>query len=139
MARYATWGALALIGAMAFFMALGFGWGRGPQIGSAPLPAALSVGLMVLSVLGLILPGAGRGAVPDGRPFGAVVARVVLFIMTVEVLGLIPATVLSMAAAYLGQVERRFAGFVIFASCFAVAVWLVFTLGLGLPVPAFGG
>ncbi|MBP0484530.1 tripartite tricarboxylate transporter TctB family protein [Sagittula salina] len=139
MARYATWITLALLGAAAFIMALRFGWGRGPQIGSAPLPAALSAGVVIVSVLGLLVPERGEVLPPDWRPFGAVVGGVVIFILSVEALGLVPATVLCMAVAYLGQSERRYAGFLTYAVCFAAGVWVVFTQGLGLPVPAFGG
>ena len=83
-------------------------------------------------------------AQPDGVPApvytgAAVVAAVVIFIATVENLGLIPASVLSMIAAYLGQTNWKFTGFLFYAVCFATAAWLLFTKGLGMPLPAFGG
>lgn len=144
MARQVTWGALALIGAAAFLMALGFGWGDGPRIGSAPVPALLAAGLAAVAVWGVLTPATGddggpSDTAPEWRPFGAVAAGVVLFILTVDWLGLIPAVLACMAAAYLGQTERRYAGFLLYAVPFAVGVWALFSLGLGLPVPAFGG
>lgn len=138
MAHYATWGILALLGAGALVMALDFGWGGGPQIGSAPLPVALSTGLVIVSILGLVTPADEEAFGPDWRPFGAVVVAVILFILTVDVLGMIPTVLLSMTAAYLGQSERRYAGFIAYALCFGAGVWILFTIGLGLPVPAFG-
>lgn len=139
MSRYLTWGILAVAGAVAFVVALGFGWGRGSQIGSAPLPVALSAGLVIVSVLGMLAPSVEEVAGPDWRPFAAVVAAVLIFIAGIDRIGMIPTTMLSMAAAYAGQSERRLVGFVVYAAGFAAGAWVLFTIGLGLPVPAFGG
>lgn len=140
MARSLTWAFLSLFGAAAFIIALDFGRGAGPRIGSAALPLILSGGIVLISILGLVVPGLDGGEKPFNlRPFAAIVASVVLFILTADGLGLIPATLLTMFAAYLGQGERRFAGFLLYAALFAIAIWLIFAVGLGLPIAAFGG
>jgi hypothetical protein len=143
MAGYLTWGALGLVGAGAFWMALGFGWGSGPRIGSAPLPVLLSGLLVVVALWGLVETLLGRardrGAAPEWRPLVAVAAAVALFAATVEHIGLVPATLGCMFAAYLGQTEPGHGAFMVYAAGFAAVVWLIFSKGLGLPVPAFGG
>lgn len=138
----ATCALVALIGAGAFWVALGFGWGAGPRIGSAYLPLLLS-GLLVISGLwgtlqSLKTANDQSAMAPDWRAFGAVMGAVILFMATIESIGLIPATLICMVVAYLGQIERRYGSMLLYASFFAGTVWLVFSVGLGMPVPAFG-
>lgn len=142
MVKYLTWAVLGLCGAAAFVIALGFGHGQGPRIGSAAFPLALSAGIVLVSLWGLGAAIAGAEDEPSTlqlRPLLAVSGAVVFFILAIDRAGILPATVGSMVIAYLGQTERRFAGFLLFAVLFALSVWIVFTVGLGLPVGAFGG
>ncbi len=140
MARYVTWGILCLVAGAAFIQALSFGFGSGPRIGSAIIPLALSGGIALLSVTGLVRAGREQGTdTLDLRALAAVGAGVVVFILTVERAGLIPATLLCMGIAYAGQSEARYLDFVAYAAVFAVGVWAIFIAGLGLPVRAFGG
>lgn len=140
MASYATWSALGALGIIAFWMALGFGWGAGPRIGSAYLPLLLSGLLTVVALCGLFetwwrkMEGAGL----QWRPLLAISAAVGFFAAFVEYVGLVPTVLFCMGIAYLGQTEARFQQFTVFTVCFAVLVWLVFVKGLGLPVKAFG-
>lgn len=139
MARYVTWLLLGLCGGAAFILALDFGYGSGPRIGSAVFPLVLSAGLVLVSFWGLI---AGRDEVRAyfaPRPFVAVSASVLVFILTVDRIGIIPSTVFAMLVAYLGQAERGYLAFLVYALVFAAAIWALFSLGLGLPIPAFGG
>lgn len=141
MAGFATWALVFLFGAGAFVMAFGFGYGSGPRIGSAVFPLLMSGGIMLTAAWGLVAAAIGReesGGHPDLRPLGAVTASVVLFILTVDRLGIIPAILLCMAVAYLGQAERGYLFFLSYAAIFAAGVWLLFSIGLGLPVAAFG-
>jgi hypothetical protein len=143
MARYLTWAVLGTCGIAAFAIALGFGHGSGPRIGSAAFPLAISGGIVLVSAWGLVAAIAGGGeeeaTALRPRPLLAITAAILFFILTIDRFGILPATVGSMIVAYLGQTERRYAGFLIYAVLFAGAVWLVFTVGLGLPVGAFGG
>ena len=141
MAAFATWASVFLFGVGAFVMALGFGYGSGPRIGSAVFPLLMSGGIVLTALWGLVAAATGReesGGRPDLRPFGAVAASVALFILTVDRLGIIPASVICMAVAYLGQVERGYLLFLGYATLFAAGVWLLFSVALGLPVAAFG-
>ena len=71
------------------------------------------------------------------RAFLSVTAAVTVFILLVEVVGLLPTVVLSMAIAYAGQSERRYPFFIAHACVFAVGVWLIFSYVLNLPIPPF--
>lgn len=139
MARYATWLLLGLCGVGAFILALDFGYGSGPRIGSAAFPLVLSGGLVLVSLWGLLF---GRDEVRGhfaSRPLLAVTAAVLVFILAVDRVGIIPSTVASMLVAYLGQTERGYLAFLVYAAVFAVVVWALFSFGLGLPIRAFGG
>lgn len=139
MTKYLTWGLLGLIGAGAFVLATGFRTGARGQIGSAELPLILSAGLVLVALWGLV---AARGAPshpPQWRPLGAVAASVLAFILLVEPFGLVPAALASMTLAYLGQRATDWGLFALCALGFAGVLWLIFIVGLGLPVGAFGG
>lgn len=139
MTRVVTWGLLGAVGATAFVIALSFGFGSGSSIGSAPVPLLLSGGIVFVSLWGIVSDAGAEASSLELRPLAAVAAGVLLFILSVEWLGLVPATVVVMFTAYLGQEERRFFGYFVYTILFAGAVWLLFSVGLGLPVGAFGG
>src|SRR3546814_13635180 len=70
----------------------------------------------------------------DRRPFLAIVTAVLLFALVVERLGLVPAVVLCMVAAYAGQVRSRYVFFAVSAFVFGFGTWVLFSYGLGLPL-----
>lgn len=141
MARYAIWGILGFLSTSAFWMALGFGWGAGPRIGSAHLPLLLSAGLSVIALWGLCDTWRKgiSGAAIQWRPLLMISAAVALFIFFVDQLGLIPMAILCTVLAYLGQTETEYRQFFAFSLGFALLAWLVFIKGLGLPLKAIGG
>lgn len=139
MTRYITWGVLGLIGAGAFVLALGFRTGARGQIGSAELPLVLSGGLVLVALWGLATARAEESFPPQWRPLAAVTAAVAGFALLVEPFGLVPATLVSMTLAYLGQRATDWGLFALYTAGFAAALWLIFIVGLGLPVGAFGG
>ena len=72
------------------------------------------------------------------RPFLAVLASVLVFILLVERAGILATTVIAMLTAYAGQEEGRYGFFLVFAVSFAALVWLTFSIGFGLPLRATG-
>src|SRR3546814_16556611 len=66
----------------------------------------------------------------DRRPFLAIVTAVLLFALVVERLGLVPAVVLCMVAAYAGQVRSRSVFFAVYAFVFGFGTWVLFSYGL---------
>lgn len=139
MSHIASWGVLILIGVIGFVIALGFGQGESTGIGSGSMPLLLSGLLVAIALVGLFTSPDTSVAALELRPFLAVAGGIVLFVVAVERLGLIPTAMLTMMVSYLGQQQRAYVEFFLFATLFAGAVWLLFTLGLGLPVPAWGG
>src|SRR3546814_9965820 len=86
---------------------------------------------------GMIFGQSGPIAELDRRPFLAIVTAVLLFALVVERLGLVPAVVLCMVAAYAGQVRSRYVFFAVYAFVFGFGTWVLFSYGLGLPLAPF--
>ena len=70
-------------------------------------------------------------------PAVSVVAAIALFSQTLEALGLIPATILLTLCACLAQQPYRLTRSVVLAITLSVLAWLIFVVGLGMPVSAF--
>lgn len=139
MSRSIVWLSLGSLGAVAFVMALGFGFGGGSAIGSAVFPLAMAGVLIAMSVLGLVFQNqTERSLSVEIRPMTAIAASVILFMLLVEWAGIIPTAVICMVTAYAGQTDTRYGGFLIYSLLFGVALWLIFALLLGLPVSALG-
>src|SRR3546814_8836786 len=84
-------------------------------IGAAVYPLILSATIVLLALHGMIFGQSGPIAELDRRPFLAIVTAVLLFALVVERLGLVPAVVLCMVAAYAAQVRRRYVFFAVYA------------------------
>lgn len=132
-----SWICLTILGAAGCYIAyMTLSIGTAINIGSAVYPLILSGIILVISLKGAIF---GDNAGPDElnlRGFIGVVGSVVVFIATIETLGLIPSVIASMVVAYAGQVKGGYRFFLIYASLFAIGTWLLFTFALGLPLPA---
>ncbi|ESR24891.1 tripartite tricarboxylate transporter TctB family protein [Lutibaculum baratangense] len=136
MRRDLLWLVLAVLGGVAFVVALGFRMGTVSNIGSAVYPLMLSGTIVLISGYALLAGGDAASKPFDVRPFGAIVSAVLLFVLLVERVGLVPAVVVSMVAAYAGQSEGGYLSFLVYAGLFALGTWLLFSFVLGLPLPA---
>ncbi len=136
--RHPIWLILALGGASTFWLATGYGHGSLVRIGSGILPMALSVAIIMLSLWSFAFPRDEDQAPFALRPFVAVVLAVIFFILLIERLGMVPTVVITMLTAYLGQVQRNFLPFLLYAVLFAFAAGLLFSVALTLPIPLFG-
>src|SRR3546814_4426225 len=87
-------------------------------IGAAVYPLIFSATIVLLALYGMIFGQSGPIAELDRRPFLAIVTAVLLFALVVERLGLVPAVVLCMVAAYAGQVRSRYVFFAVYAFVF---------------------
>src|SRR3546814_18670127 len=99
-------------------------------IGAAVYPLILSATIVLLALYGMIFGQSGPIAELDRRPFLAIVPAVLLFAQVVERLGLVPAVVLCMVAAYAGQVRSRYVFYAIYAFVFGSGPWGLFSYGL---------
>ncbi len=137
MARDFSWLFIAVLGAAAFYFALDFKFGTLANVGSAVYPLILSSAIVLISLYSFIFSPREEPMPMNRRAFLSVTASVAVFILLVEVAGLLPTVVLSMVIAYGGQSERRYPFFIAYACVFAVGVWLIFSYALNLPIPPF--
>ena len=132
------------------FAALGLGFvviardyhlGTAQQMGPGYFPTVLGILLAVIGVVLTIkgmLVGSGRLEPFAWRLLAIVLASVVLFGLTVRGAGLVPAVILLTAVSLTASDRFRLATAAILAAVLAGFCWLVFTVGLGQPLPAFG-
>ncbi len=137
MARDFSWLFIAALGAAAFYFALDFKFGTFANVGSAVYPLILSAAIILISLYSFVFSPREEPMLMNRRAFLSVTAAVAVFILLVEVAGLLPTVVLSMVIAYAGQSERRYPFFIAYACVFAVGVWLIFSYALNLPIPPF--
>lgn len=110
--------------------------GTAINIGSAVYPLILSGVIVIISLYGVIFGDRDDPKELNFRGFSGVVGAVVVFILTIEHIGIVPSVIVSMVIAYAGQAQGGYRFFLVYASLFGVGTWLLFTLALGLPLPA---
>ncbi|MGQ7791994.1 tripartite tricarboxylate transporter TctB family protein [Faunimonas sp. B44] len=126
-----------------FFVAGAFGmnWGTAQRMGPGYLPLVLGILLIGLSLVSLFQ--AGPPEVTEEtiawRPLIACAAAIVAFGLGLRWLGFIPAVVLAVVLASLGDRTARPVVTIALAVFLAVSAWAIFRLGLNLPMPAFRG
>ncbi|MDX9860650.1 MAG: tripartite tricarboxylate transporter TctB family protein [Rhodospirillales bacterium] len=133
-----SWIFLTLLGAATIFIAYStLRMGSVINIGSAVYPIILAGIIFLVSLHCVIFGDDEAPRALNIRGFAGVVASVVVFIAAVEHIGMVPTVVLSMLVAYAGQSKGGYTFFLVYAVLFGLATWLLFTVALGLPVPAF--
>jgi hypothetical protein len=133
---------LALVGLIFLVPAFGYGIGSLTAMGAGFLPMAVSAITIGLGLAILVQGLRGRLAeVPEiaWRPLVAVAAGMAAFALLVERLGMVPAIIAAVFLAALGDRESRPLGTIVLAVFLCIGVWLVFAVGLGLPIRAFRG
>lgn len=132
---------IAGIGLFFFLGALQYEVGSAANMGPGYLP--MMVGGITTGLGFIILIGAFRGALPmprlEFRPKLAVLTAITVFGLSFEATGLIPAVVLTSIIASLGDSDVRVLPMLILAVTVAIGSWLLFSIGLSLPFPAFEG
>lgn len=71
------------------------------------------------------------------RPLLMVILAVVAFGLTIRFLGLVPAIFVTVVIASFGDVQLRLPGALILAAGLSVLCWLIFIVGLNLPIQTF--
>lgn len=133
-------GALMIAGGTWFaFYALNYNLGTLRRMGPAYFP--LSIGILVVAFgLIILVPALFRAGTlprPEWRPFLAICIAVLGFALLVDRFGLIPAVLLlTVLAAFAERNPSLRLTLILAASLAAIAV-LVFTMGLGIPIPAY--
>ena len=137
----------ALVAAIGLFFLIGslsYDIGDSQQMGPGYFPFVLGGGTVLMG-LAIALPALRRrvDAAPlsfgNLRPLVAILLGVAAFGAGLSYLGLVPAVLASVAISALGHQPVRLLPTAILAVCTAAASWLVFIMGLGLPLVAFKG
>ncbi|MBU8546343.1 tripartite tricarboxylate transporter TctB family protein [Roseomonas sp. ROY-5-3] len=109
------------------------------RMGPGAFPAGLGL-LNALFGLLILVPAffrKGEMPVPAIRPLLAIIAGGLSFAFLIEPAGLVPATVALVFVVALAEQKQRWLRTAILAAALSVMAVLVFTKGLGIPVPAF--
>lgn len=136
--RFTVGGILALIGATAFIVALGYDFGSARRMGPGYFPVVLSGLLTLLAVSEMVSAAMKPEAVPvDWRPFVAILAAVAGFAVTMSLFGMIPAFFVVIGLTTLS--ERRFGlgAALVLAVVTSTGAWLLFSRFLGMTMPLF--
>ncbi len=136
MAKRFSWLFLVILGASTFSLSIDLNIGSVTHIGSGAYPLILSSLICIIALFGVIFGDKTEPIAVNVRGTVGVVASALVFITLIENIGMVPTVALSMIVAYAGQSEGGYRFFIVYAALFGVAAWLLFSLALGLPIPA---
>jgi len=131
--------ALTALGVFAAVYAQEYEFGELNRMGPGYFPVALGV---IVAVLGLVIavPAFFRRGQPihvEWKTFALVMASLVVFALTLKLLGLMVATVLAVIISSLADNDTRWKGRLIIASGVAAITYLVFIVGLSMVLPVW--
>jgi len=129
--------ALAALGTFAAVYAQRYEFGDLNRMGAGFFPVTLGIMLAVLGAL-IAIPAffrRGHAVTVQWKTFALVMASLVVFALTLKVLGLILSTMLTVVLASLADNDTRWKGRLIVAVGVALITYLVFGLGLSMVLP----
>lgn len=133
---------IAAIGGVFALGALRFGTGTLTEMGAGFFPFAAGL-IAILLGFAVFLSTWRKAPVPIACPAMRAVlfvtASVVVFALTIDRLGLLPAIVLCGTISALADRSTRLHEAALLAVSLAVGIWLVFVQLLGMPIPALAG
>ncbi|SDW44474.1 tripartite tricarboxylate transporter TctB family protein [Roseicitreum antarcticum] len=121
---------------------LGLDLGTMRRLGPGALPLGLGVILAILGITILsqiVTTGTTPVPRPDLRALAAVGVAIATFALLTERMGLLPAVFGSVVAMTTVIGDLGWPGRIALALCIAIGVWVIFILGLRLPIRTFGG
>jgi len=142
--EFAAGALLTLFGLfVALYASSSYEWSDGGRLGPGFFPTVLG---WILAGLGLLIMGLAFTAVVHAltppplrlRAFLAILAAIAAFALSLEHLGLVPATVILTAIAVLAERPYKLRRTVLLAACLALLSWLIFVVGLDMQLAAFG-
>ena len=142
-------GAVLAIAGLAFAVYAGaeLSLGSFRRMGPGMFPLILGITLAGFGMVQLLLGVAawrsqsdqGELALPrlPVRPLAMVLLAVIAFGLLIRVLGLVPAIFVTVILATFADRALSLIGAVVLATCLSVLCWLIFIVGLNLPIQAF--
>jgi hypothetical protein len=109
------------------------------RMGPGMFPVAVGYLLAGLGVLIALPAWIRRGTlpIPELRPLLLVLGAVVSFALTIEWIGMVPAIFVLTALAVLADNKLGVIGTIVLASALSGGAWLIFAVGLGIPLYPF--
>lgn len=133
---------IALVGAAAFYRSFAYGIGTISEMQAGFFPMVLSAIAVLLGIViaigGLLRPSEPGEAIA-WRPLVAVLGGIGAFALLLRPLGLGPAVAAAAAIAALGDRQNRLLNLLVLGLVLAIACWLIFSVGLKLPLPLVRG
>jgi Tripartite tricarboxylate transporter TctB family len=130
---------VVLLGASFLVGAFGFEIGTLRRMGPGFLPLALSIIAVALGLLTMLGALGRERPLPkvSWRPMLAVLASIGTFALLLEHLGLMPTLFATVVVASFGDPDLRPLPTLILALLVCLGCWLIFLVGIDLPIPAF--
>lgn len=131
---------LALVGGLAaLYAAQHYSLGTVTRMGPAMVPVSLGVILAGFG-LAIAIPGfrrKGEAIALPFRPLLVISASILAFTFTIETLGLVPAVFLTVVIATFCETRVPLVRAVLLGAAMAFMTWVIFILGLALPMHSF--
>ena len=138
-------GGIFLIGVGLFAVLYGldsYSFGSAARMGSGYFPVVLG-GILALLGAGIALVALVRGGAREKsqkielRPLSAIVGGILVFAVMIELAGFLPAAFTLVMVSGLARTDYNTIRQLILATVLAVGSWLLFSVLLGIPLPAF--
>lgn len=136
--------AAGLVGAIGLFFTLGalnYDLGTARRMGPGYYPLLMGAACLVVSLL-ILLPALRRPAtrvIFEAKPALMVAAGIAAFAVAIPRFGLVPAVFLAAAISALGHEKTGLLDTILLAAFLSAGAWLIFIVGLGLPLPVVKG
>jgi len=130
---------IALTGLFVGYSAVGFGIGNASRMGPGYMLLMIAAGMTIIGAA--MAAGSIRYIDPlpkvAWRPLITVTLGMSAFALLLNPFGLVPAVMLLVGLSALGDPEAKPFSTLILAACVAAGMWVVFVVGLRIPLPAF--
>lgn len=140
-ARAVSGGVLLAAGLVISFFAWGYPTGSINQMGPGFFPQTIGILISLLAVTILIVdlrhPALERPSAIQWRGLCFVSAGIIIFALLVERAGLVPSMFLAVGVSMFADDQAKPLTVLIYAITAAALGWLLFLVGLELPIPAF--
>lgn len=137
-----VFGGLLMIGIGAFFAlyaATSLNLGSIRRMGAGMFPLGVGLILVILGIL-IVLPALRRGGEPVRVSLWTpivICGAVAVFAFTVRKIGVVPAIFLTVFISSLADLRLKPLLSILLSAGLSVMIWLIFTIGLGLPIAMF--
>lgn len=131
----------AAIGIAGYLLSRDYPFGTATRMGPGYFPTVLSGLLVLIGAVCAVRAFAGSRVAVDKILIGktiAIIAPVAIFGVIVKGAGLVPATIVVVIGSAIASMHFHAGKAALLSLGMAAFCWAVFTLGLGLPMPAFG-